>query len=141
MYPTRPDRMKSGSVRFPGLDRLFARRSPEHIDDAAAILQKAVFGTLAMTGSRDLLYVTPDSPHVHIAGYGGPIIFDRPIPKGGDGGGGTWVTWKIARLDAADALVQVSDWEGMLAAGGVDVRLKKIDGTWVVVSVAAAWVS
>jgi thrombospondin type 3 repeat protein len=120
---------------------LFARPPADGADEATAILQKAVFATFAVTGSRDLLYVTPDSLRFHVAGYGGPILFDRPIPRDGDGAGGTWVTWKIASRQPAEALVQLSDWEGMLAAGGVDVRLKKINGGWVVISVQTTWIS
>jgi len=34
----------------------------------------------------------------------------------------------------------VTDWEGLLAAGGQDVFLKKILGKWTVVSVKPTWV-
>jgi len=120
---------------------LLARPPADHADDACAIVDKAVFAAFAVTGSRDLLYVTPGSPPVHITGYGGPILYGREIPKNLDGDGGTWVTWKVANRSAADALVQLSDWEGMLSGGGVDVRLKKIDGVWRVVSVRTTWIS
>jgi hypothetical protein len=120
---------------------LFARPADNPADETGAIYQKAIFATFAMSGSRDLLYVRPGSPRMHVAGYGGPVLFDREIPVDGNGGGGTWVGWKIASRDATTASVEVSDWEGMLAAGGVDVQLRKIDGAWVVVSVRATWVS
>ena len=120
---------------------LFARPPDNRADETDAILQKAIFATLAMSGSRDLMFVRPGSPPIHVAGYGGPIIFDRTIPAGGNGGGGTWVGWKIARRDATTASVDVSDWEGMLAAGHVDVQLRKIDDVWVVVSVRLTSVS
>ena len=138
--PRDPDTDRDGIPDGRDACPLFARPSGDP-DETATILQKAVFATFAVTGSRDLLYVTPQSPRVHVAGYGGPVLFDRPIPKDGDGGGGTWVSWKIASRQSSDALVQVSDWEGLLAAGGVDVRLKKIDGVWVVVSTRTTWVS
>jgi hypothetical protein len=35
----------------------------------------------------------------------------------------------------------LSDWEGLLAAGGQDVFLKKVLGQWIVVAVKATWVS
>jgi hypothetical protein len=120
---------------------LFARPPTNRADETGAILQRAIFATFAMSGSRDLLYVRPGSPRIHVAGYGGPVLFDREIPKDGNGGGGTWVSWKIAQREATEALVQISDWEGMLAAGGVDVRLRKIDGGWIVISVKSTWVS
>ena len=120
---------------------LFARPAVNRSDEATAILQKAIFAAYAVTGSRDLLYVTPGSPRVHVAGYGGPILFDRAVPKNGNGEGGTWVAWKIARRDATTAIVDLSDWEGLLAAGGVEVRLTKVGGVWVVVSVRTTWIS
>jgi hypothetical protein len=120
---------------------LFARPPDNRADETGAILQKAIFATFAMSGSRDLLYVRPGSPRTHVAGYGGPVLFDREIPANGNGAGGTWVAWKIASRDAATASVEVSDWEGPLAAGVVDVQLRKIDGVWVVVSVRAMSVS
>jgi hypothetical protein len=110
-------------------------------DETSMILQRALFGALAMTGSRQLLYVTPGTPRVHLEGYGGPILFDRAIPKSGDGDGATYVSWTIRSRTAAEAVVEVTDWEGVLAAGGQNVLLKKIDGRWVVVGVRSTWVS
>ena len=94
-----------------------------------------------MTGSRQLLYVTRQTPHVQLSGYGGPVIFDRAIPPTGDGGGATYVGWKIARRTADEATVELTDWEGMLAAGGQQVVLKRTAGRWVVVAVRSTWVS
>ena len=109
-------------------------------DDNDTILQKAVFAAFALTGSRQMLYVTPSTPRVHIRGYGGPIIFDRAIPSGGSGGG-VYVSWKIRDRKDADAVVEVTDWEGLLAAGGQDVFLKKVLGKWTVVAVKPTWIS
>ena len=78
---------------------------------------------------------------MHIKGYGGPVIFDRPIPRDGSGAGGVYVSWKIRDRTATDAVVELTDWEGLLAAGGQDVLLKKIRGRWTVVSVKTTWVS
>jgi hypothetical protein len=115
--------------------------APAGADDSSMILQAAVFGAFALTGSRELLYVTPQTPRVHLAGYGGPVIYDRAIPKSGDGEGGTYVSWKITNKTSDDAIVQLTDWEGMLAAGGQDVSLKKIGGKWIVVAIRTSWVS
>ena len=109
-------------------------------DDNDAILQRAVFAAFALTGSRQMLYVTPTTPRVHVRGYGGPIIFDRPLPSRGSSGG-VYVSWRIRERTASDAVVELSDWEGLLAAGGQDVFLKKVLGTWTVVAVKATWVS
>ena len=110
------------------------------LDDNEAILQRAVFAAFALTGSRQMLYVTPATPRVHVRGYGGPIIFDRPLPGSGSSGG-VYVSWRIRERSAADAVVEVTDWEGLLAAGGQDVFLKKVLGRWTVVAVKATWVS
>jgi hypothetical protein len=109
-------------------------------DDNDTILDKAVFAAFALTGSRQMLYVTPSTPRVHVRGYGGPIIFDRPLPSGGSTGG-VYVSWRIRERTATDAVVELSDWEGLLAAGGQDVFLKKVLGKWTVVAVKATWVS
>jgi hypothetical protein len=114
---------------------------PQGADDSSMILQAAVFGAFALTGSRELLYVMPQTPRVHLVGYGGPVLFDRAIPKSGDGDGAVYVSWKIISKTASDAVVQLTDWEGMLAGGGQDVTLKKIGEKWVVVAVRTTWVS
>jgi len=110
------------------------------LDDNDAILQRAVFAAFALTGSRQMLFVTPATPRVHVRGYGGPIIFDRPLPSRGSSGG-VYVSWRIRERTATDAVVELSDWEGPLAAGGQDVFLKKVLGQWIVVAVKATWVS
>jgi hypothetical protein len=114
---------------------------PPGADDSSMILQAAVFGALAMTGSRELLYATPQTPRVHLVGYGGPVLYDRAIPKSGDGGGGTYVSWRITNKTAADAMVQLTDWEGLLGGGGQEVTLKKIASRWIVVAIKPTWVS
>src|SRR5262245_18923368 len=110
------------------------------LDDNETILQRAVYAAFALTGSRQMLYVTPATPRVHVRGYGGPIIFDRPLPSGGSGGG-VYVSWRIRERSATDAVVELTDWEGLLAAGGQDVFLQKVLGRWTVVAVKATWVS
>jgi hypothetical protein len=119
---------------------LYAAPGAKASDDSDTILQKAVFAAFALTGSRQMLYVTPSTPRVHVMGYGGPIVFDRAIPRNGFAGG-VYVSWKIRDHSATDAVVEVTDWEGPLAAGGQDVFLKKVLGKWTVVAVKATWVS
>ena len=115
--------------------------APSGADDSSMILQAAVFGAFALTGSRELLYVTPQTPRVHLTGYAGPVLYDRAIPKSGDGNGGTYVSWKIVNKTADDAMVQLTDWEGLLGGGGQDVTLKKFGSRWIVVAVKTSWVS
>jgi len=119
---------------------LYAAPQTGTSDDNETIIQRAVFAAFALTGSRQLLYVTPSTPRVHISGYGGPIVFDRAIPRDGSSGG-VYVSWKIRDRSSTDAVVEVTDWEGVLAAGGQDVFLRKTLGKWVVVAVKPTWVS
>lgn len=109
-------------------------------DDNDTILQRAILAAFALTGSRQMLYVTPPTPRIHIRGYAGPVIFNRPLPRGG-ATGGVYVSWRIRERTATDAVVELTDWEGLLAAGGQDVFLKKVLGRWTVVAVKATWVS
>jgi hypothetical protein len=119
---------------------LYAAPGPRASDDSDSILQKAVFAAFALTGSRQMLYVTPSTQRVHFTGYGGPILFDRAIPRDG-ASEGVYVSWKIRDHSATDAVVEVTDWEGLLAAGGQDVFLKKVLGKWTVVAIKPTWVS
>jgi hypothetical protein len=116
---------------------------PSGRDEATAILQAAFFAAFAMTGSREALFVTPQTLRVHLAGYGGPVFFDRAIPRGAeaDGYAGTYVSWTIGSRSDSEAVVQLTDWEGNLSASGQDVTLKRTAGRWVVVAVRTRWVS
>jgi Bacterial TSP3 repeat len=114
--------------------------SNEDAGSDSIILQKAVFAAFGLTGSRQLLYVTPDSPRVHVFGYGGPILFDHPITKESLPGG-PHVSWRIADRTATTARVELSDREAATSGGGQDVLLRKIGGFWVVVSRKTTWVS
>ena len=119
---------------------LYEGPGPQTSDESGTILQRAIFAAFALTGSREMLYVTPSTPRLHVAGYGAPILFDRPIPRNGSSGG-VYVSWKIRDRSAVDAVVEITDWEGLLAAGGQNVFLKKVLGKWVVVAVKETWVS
>lgn len=117
---------------------LYAAPKAEGGSDDAIILQKAIFAAFGLTGSRQLLYVTPDSPKVQVFGYGGPILFDHPIT--GDGqSGGPYVTWRIAERTAAAARVELSNRDATASGGGQDVLLRKLGDTWVVISRKPTW--
>ena len=47
----------------------------------------------------------------------------------------------IARVGAGEVVVEIVDYEGPLAAGGQDVRLRKIGNEWVVIKRQTTWVS
>jgi len=119
---------------------LYAASKEEAGSDRASILQKAIFATFGLTGSRQLLYVTPDSPRVQVFGYGGPILFDHPITKDSLPGG-PYVSWRIAERTATTARVELSDREAGTSGGGQEVSLRKIGDTWVVVSRRTTWVN
>jgi hypothetical protein len=42
------------------------------------------------------------------------------------------VTWSVSRT-SDEAKVNISDYEGSLAGGNIEIRLRKIDGKWIVV--------
>jgi hypothetical protein len=119
---------------------LYAAPKEEAGSDNAIILQKAIFAAFGLTGARQLLYVTPDSPRVHVFGYGGPILFDHPIAADSLPGG-PYVTWRIGERTATTARVELSDREATTSGGGQDVLLRRIGGTWIVVSRKTTWVS
>ena len=71
------------------------------------------------------------------------MLFNRPLksdPLAG-GPGGVFVSWKIVRKTSAEALVEITDWEGPLAAGGQEIFLRRIDGDWIVVARQTTWIS
>jgi len=117
---------------------LYAAPKAEASDDAI-ILQKAIFAAFGLTGSRQLLYVTPDSPKVHVFGYGGPVLFDHPIIA--DGQPGPYVAWRIAERSATAARVELSDRGATSSGGGQDVLLRKLGDTWVVIARKTTWSS
>jgi hypothetical protein len=138
--PHDPDSDGDGMPDGADVCPLYPASKEEMGSETAVILAKAIFAGFGLTGSRQLLYVTPDSPRVHAFGYGGPILFDHPIGKDGLPGG-PYVTWRIAERTAASAWVELSDRESPTSGGGQDVLLRKIDDTWVVVSRRTTWVT
>jgi hypothetical protein len=98
-----------------------------------AILQQAIFAVFGLTESRWVLFGRDESvPQLEVPGLAAPVLYNRPLRadplKGAPGG--VFVTWKIVRKTADEATVQISDWEGPLAAGGQDVFLRRINNEW-----------
>jgi hypothetical protein len=137
--PHDPDSDGDGMPDGADVCPLYAASKEEAGSDSIIILQKAIFAAFGLTGSRQLLYVTPDSPRVHVFGYGGPILFDHPITTDSLPGG-PYVSWRIAERTATTARVELSDREGTASGGGQDVSLRKIGDTWVVASRKTTWV-
>lgn len=138
--PTNPDTDGDGLADGDDACPLFPRPKGETGEDTI-ILQKAVFAAFGLTGSRELLYVKRGTPPIHVWGYSGPILFDRDLPKNPFGPAGVYVSWAIKSRTSTAASVELTDWEGPLAAGGQTVFLRKIRSTWVVVERRTTWVS
>jgi hypothetical protein len=106
------------------------------------ILQKAIFATFGLTGSRDLLLVDQGSEKLQVWGYEGPILYDTSRDQGTQHRtGGLRVKWRITSKSETEAEVSISDYAGPLAAGGLSVRLRRIAGEWYVIERRTGWVS
>lgn len=107
------------------------------------ILERAVFAVFGLSGSRYLLLVGPESKRINVWGYGGPVLYGHDVKSwmAQHQYGGVFVNWRIRKKSGSQATVEVSDYEGPLAAGGVDVRLQKINNEWFVIGKRATWVS
>ena len=103
-------------------------------DEDVKILQKAIFATFGLSGSRDLLFVREGSRKLQVWGYEGPILYKV---KRADWTkhhlAGIWVDWKIDSKKDDTAEVGIGDYEGPLAAGGQTVTLRRISGEWFVI--------
>ena len=97
------------------------------------ILQRAVFATFGLSGSRDALFVNDRAPRVQLWGCAGPVLSKTAPPKSGDVSA-VIVGWDIRELKGDHATVIITDYEGPLAAGAQDVVLRKINGQWYVIA-------
>lgn len=111
---------------------------PDIASEDEILLQKAFFAAFGITESRYTMFAdTTRSTPIQPWGFRGQVIYNvHPREYGAVSAG-----WKIAKRDATSALVELSDGEGPLAAGGVNVRLEKKNGRWTVVAVETTWVS
>lgn len=112
-------------------------------DEDYKILQRALFAVFGLGGSRYLLLVANETVPVEIPGNKGPVIFGENVQSWTGKGhqGGVFVKWRIRKRSADLVVVEIVDYEGPLAAGGQDVRLKKIGNEWYVISRRTTWVS
>jgi hypothetical protein len=99
------------------------------------ILQRAVFSSIGLSGARHALFVRDEAQRIDVWGYRGPILYgiDRGY-WGGLGYGSIFVKWAITEMDAERAVVEISDYEGPLAAGTQKIELRRIRGDWYVVA-------
>jgi hypothetical protein len=98
-------------------------------EDAAEISRRAVFAVFAVPRSRFALQVEPGVQTVHIEGMAAPILYEIDRKAWSDRyHGGVFVKWQVLRQRDEDAVVDISDFGGPLAAGGQQIFLRKIDG-------------
>lgn len=104
-------------------------------DEDAEIIQRAVFATFGLTGSRHLLLVGSRSEKVQLWGYPGPIIYNADLaewhkvhPRGM-----VVVNWRIKKKTENEAQVYITDREGGMAGGNQTVYLRKLKERWFVV--------
>ena len=122
----------------------FSLREEDQNDEEIKMFQKAIFVTWGLSGSRHLLLVGPEVKRVHIWGYAGPVIYGPDVKSWSKDHqyGAVYASWRIRKRRAdGDVIVEIVDYEGPLAAGGQDVRLRKVGNQWVVISRRATWVS
>lgn len=113
-------------------------------EEEAQIIQRAFLAMYGLTGSRQLLFVEPETKRVQLWGYAGPILyranlarFRKKYPEGY-----VIVSWAVKKKKGEDeAVVSLSDYEGPLAASGRDLKLKKVGGEWFVVESMGGWIS
>lgn len=113
-------------------------------DDEIKIFQKAVFVTFGLSGSRQMLLVDSKMKRVHLWGYAGPIIYGHSVKSWSENHqyGFVFLRWRIRKQPSAnEVVVEVVDYEGALAASGQDIRLRKINGEWIVISRRGTWIS
>ena len=103
-------------------------------DEDARILRRAIFAMFGLTESPGALFVADDSRRLQLDGLPGPLFYR-------EGNGGVRLTWKILDKTADIATVELTDFEGALAASGNNVTLKKIRGDWYVVEIKMTWIS
>jgi len=122
----------------------FSLRDEDQKDEEVRIFGKALFATFGVGGSRHLLLVSADQKRVHVWGYAGPVIYGQDVKSWSKSHqyGAVYVSWKIRkRVSETEVVVEIVDYEGPLAAGGQDVRLRKIGNEWVVIKRQTTWVS
>jgi hypothetical protein len=114
----------------------FKPEAGESNDEDVQTLQKAVLGEYGLTRSRGLLLVLPGSKRFQVAGYGGPILYlnDKNDWIKNHAEGGIFVTWKITTKTDSKAVVSLTDWEGPLAGGSLEIGLQKYGNEWFVTS-------
>jgi hypothetical protein len=110
----------------------YAQTAEDLGDEQVQMLQRAIFATFGMSGSRHLLLVEPGSRPIQLWGYGGPVIYGQTRESwvGRHGYGAFFISWKAGCIWDGKAGVQISDYEGEMASGVQGIVLRKIGSEW-----------
>lgn len=122
----------------------FSLREEDQNDEEVRIFAKAIFATFGIGGSRHLLLVGSNQKRVHVWGYAGPVIYGQDVKSWSKAHqyGAVYVSWRLRkRISETEVVVEIVDYEGPLAAGGQDVRLRKVGNEWLVIKRETTWVS
>jgi hypothetical protein len=105
----------------------YAPSPEESTSEEVEVLQRAVFATLGLSGSRDLILVREGSPRFQGHSYGGPMLYKMRREVWQKTHGGLWISWRVQRIDTSigEAEVQILD-----DAGSQSVELKRVSGRW-----------
>lgn len=122
------DGIKDGDDSTPN----YAPKPEDKESDEVTVIQKAIFATFGLSGSRFLLVVSRKSRPVQVWGYSGPILYGREEWAKTLEFGTVFVNWSAA-IDGNKARVGIGDYEGPLAGGSQEVFLEKKKGNWFVV--------
>lgn len=108
--------------------------------DTDEIFERAFFAVFGLTGSRYTMFASKQADlwPIQVWGYRGHVLYHAKTPYAY---GRITVAWKLKDLRDTTASVELSDSEGPLAGGGIDVNLKKIGDRWYVVSIRMGWIS
>ena len=104
------------------------------IEEDDQILQRAVFAMFGLTDAPAALFVKSGVRRFHPFGLPGPVFYAERET-------GVRVTWKITAKAEDTATVEITDYEGPLAASGNAVTMRKIRGAWYAVAIKMLWIS
>jgi hypothetical protein len=124
----------------------YAPPSSDGTDEEVQIFQKALFAAFGLSGKHRLLLASEASKRVQFWGNPGPIIYGVDIEQWGKEHpyGAIFVSWRVRKRTANEVtveIVDIVDYKGALAAGGQDVKLRRIGNEWFVINRQGTWVS
>jgi hypothetical protein len=130
--PKNPDSDGDGITDGKDAAPNYAAKPGDMASDEVAVIQKAIFATFGLSGSRFLLIVGPKSRPVQVWGYSGLVLYGRQQWAEKLEFGTVFVDWK-ATIEGDSARVEIRDYEGPVAGGSQEVFLKKKNEKWFVV--------